>query len=757
MHPATPDTLQDNKPTVHLIDKALQQALAQGPAAIDQQIRCVLAHSQMLALRPSTEVYREKPLSAAHARRLLLVEMAAHDSAQHDPDARETLYADLAQLTDAALRLTLQARLAQAFSPERQGALLREALPHLASTSIVNAGQRARLLLSLARLRIPQQDAASRSGIVTEMMRLARAIENPEGRMRSLIALALHAPPFATQQVYKRALGELAKTRSDLLRGSTISALAARIPVELEADITAAALAIRAPVARAQALTALARALPARSELIGLSLNAIMAIADEEERLDALVSIIPCLSRHDGQPEYSDTLTQALALAVGFTRRLLRARALVTLAPYLTPDLQREALASVHALPSERERALLLSELAPHLPADILIASLAIVHTMREQDARVSSLSVLARYLPDDEGSNARSQTMLDVLAAASNLTHPFERVRALVGLVDILPAHLRDQAYTNAVEAVRLIENEHARARALSLLGQHLPHALLPRILDTAYSLRDPHQRISALASIAARLDVTERTTPVTHLLETVDTLQFAYQRARALTSIVPCLTPDLLPRLVEQARAIHEPHDQASVLLAVAAAQPDDTRAPLVADAWALIAQIEDGYDAASALVSIAPLLPEAARPELEQRMGMVVGGIMDDYDQASAISLLAPLLTDVAPPREAEALPTPEILLTQAIHSALALPQHPARAALLADAVQCWQTLETARQYEVWREVVQRLKALPLADVLLCLSAFIPVISAFAGAHSLPKIAEVLGIQRAKTPEE
>lgn len=741
----TSDIQLESKPTVNPIEKALEQALNQGPAAIDQQIRCILAHSQMLGQRTPGEVYRERPLPAAYARLELLVDFAPHITAGQV----ETLYHDLSQINDTGVRLLLQSRLAKFLSTEQQVALIRDAWKVI--NTIEDLPQRTRILFQLAHLDVPPQDASNRPGIVTEMFRFARSIGNPEGRIRSLTALAVYAPPAAAKRLYERVLAELAKIRNDGLRSTTISSLATRIPNELEADIIAGALAIRAPVARARALTALAQALPDRIELVNLAAEAIAVISEEDERIEALTVFVPCLFGQKDHGEYPQALTAALGIAVDFTRRPLRARALVALAPYLTPDLQQEALAAVHALPNERERATLLGELAPHLPSNMLVASLAVAHSMREQDARVHALSILAHYLPDNQ---ARAQTMLDALAAASNLHNPFERVRALIGLADVLPSHLQDQAYTNAVEATRLIENENARARALSLLGQHLPPTLLPRILDAAYELKDTQQRTNALSTIATRLQPSEQNIPVAHVLEAAAKLPFAYQRARAIISIAPCLTPELMPKAFELAHGITEPHDQASALIALVQRLPPSERVGVIQEAWELIAKIDDGYDRASALVAISPMLPSTLRPELEQHMGMVVGAIMDDYDQASAISLLAPLLTDAIPARESDSLPSTDLLVTQGVFTALSIPYQAARAAVLSESISLWLKLDDSRRYALWREATQRLKSLPLADVLLCLSVLMPVIRVVAGDQYLPKVAQVLGVQHEKT---
>lgn len=768
------------------IDQSLEQALMQGAGAVDQQIRFVLAHSQALGRRALTEQLvdrSDRPISPNNARLTVLVSLVEENNlgAGLNPEQIEQVVADLAQVGDEGLRLLLAAQLAAYRTPQAQAAVLREAWSRLNrfdssdldiglldKTSSENAARdndaqditpalRSRILHYLSLLQVSDPNEGPRSGIIMEMYRIAKSISSAEGRLRSLAALAVNVPLVSSRKIYERVLSDLVKVRNDALRSTTLSALAVRIPAEFEADIIATALAVRSPVTKARALTSLAQALPERTELTALAVETVASIVEEDERIEAFATVVPGLYHHQptaDRHEYPQALTAALTIAINFSKRALRARALVALAPYLTRDLQIEALAVVNGMPNERERAGLLAELAPHLPPVILASSLRSAHTMREQDSRAHVLTVLAHHLPED--AEMRSQTMLDALAAVTNLPNAFERVRGLVALGDILPDHMQNQAFTNAVESARLIENENARARALSLLAAHVSPMLLRRVLEAVYELRDAQQRLNALAVIVARIPPEERDSVLTHMLETGMKLPFAYQRARAVISVAPNLTAAHLDGAFAIANSIHEAHDRASALIALAHVQPPHSRSDTIAEAWTQVGKIEDGYDRASALVAIAPLLPAALRPELEARIGMVVGSIMDDYDQASALCLLAPLLTDTIPPREITPLPSADLLLAQAVFTALRISSQTERARCLAEIAPTWALQDESRRFSLWREATQQLKSLPLADVLLCLSVLMPVVRAIAGDDQLLKVAQVLGIQHRKSDE-
>jgi hypothetical protein len=374
----------------------------------------------------------------------------------------------------------------------------------------------------------------------------------------------------------------------------------------------------------------------------------------------------------------------------------------------------------------------------------MLVASLAVAHTMQEQDARVHALSVLAHYVPD----HAQARTTLDALAAASNLPNPYERVLALVGLFDILPESLQEQAYTHAVETTRLIDNENTRARALSLLSQHLPPHLLARALDLAYQLRDLQQRLNTLVSFVERLDTSKRHEALVKMLECAREMPFEYRLARAIVTLAPHLTVETLPEALALTETLHDAYDKASVYIAFAQNLPRDQRPQYIIKTWTLLRQIDDGYDRASALVAISPFLPDSAQADVLALAHDLIKSIPDEYDKASAITLLAPLL-HITPPTATTPTPLPSRfeVVQAAVVAALDVNQPMFRAQALAECVPLWTILSTSESYNLWQQVAKRLKALPLADVLLCLGTLVQVFRVVATDEQVERITQVL----------
>lgn len=727
------------------IEQALNEAISAGIKTIPEQIHLILAYSQTLTT-DATETtfdapYSEKPLTTAQARLT-----AVRSLIPPSPEQAKNLARAARQSTDAAFRLkTLLALLPSLPKPE-QVATFREVWESVAT--IDDAVARARLYIGLADAAMftALEDAQAHS--LPEIVQLATQINGVDSRVRSMVALSLRLPEAYANQVLAHIFDDINSTPNDGLRASTICALAPQLPPKFASNILTSAEKIRSPGERARAYTALVQSMPTHPDVPLLALKAIAEIVNEDERVEALMTFSPSLEEASQEKGYPYALEEALRVAVGLSRRPLRAKALVALAPHLTLDLQGEALAAVHSLSNEHDRATLLAELAPTLPPEMLVASLAVAHTMREQDARVHALNVLAHYIPVQ----ARSQTILDALAAASNLPHHYERVQALVALLDVLPETLQEQAFTNALETTRLIENENARARALSLLSQHLPAQLLERALDLAYQIQDPQQRLNTLASLSTRAPEAAQQQALQMMLECAAAMPFEYRRARALVSITQHLTPDLIAPVLEMIDTLHDPFDKANSYIALAQNLPPEQRPQVMGKAWALLRKIEDGYDRASALIAITPFLPPPARPELRKMARSVIDSIQDEYDKASALSILVPLLTDDetdAPPPVA--LPTPDILLLHALKTALDIPNQAMRAQLLTECVPLWTRLDPQICYYLWRQYAQRLKTLPLADVLLSLSIIVPVIRVMGGDDALTKIRQLLSTQR------
>lgn len=724
------------------LEQHLRRELDAGATHLRNQIRYLLALSQMVPPPTAPKNYTQKPLTITQARLMTLEDLAG----ALNQEQLEQLVTDIEQIADTGVRLVLLARMALHLPATSYRTVVRDIWNQV--DDIPDPVVRAQVLLEIAPLMTLANDEPATPSALLHIVSYAQSIKNTEARLRSLTALAPQLPYVMSMRMFRRVVDEVKDVPNDGLRAKAIVTLAATLPTDLLKQALLTAQSINAPAERARALTALVRKLPQenQAQLRLQTLDTIDRIESEEERTDALVSFAPCLETEAADDQFPAALKKALAIAVAISRKQVRARALVALAPYLTSDLQGETLAAVHSLDSERDRAMLLAQLAPNLPPELLVASLAVAHTMREQDARVSALSVLAHHVPQ----NARSQTLLDALAAASNLPHHFERVRALVALFDILPQHLLEQALTNALETTRLIDNENARARALNLLGEHLPEKLLLRALQVAQEIQNPQQRLNALLGFIARLPGNKQHEAMFEILGCAQQMPLEYKQARALVSIAPNLSTDMLKEVEAMVDGFDDPFDQISVYIAIIQNMPPEERPPVIQKTWGKINTIEDGYDRASSISALAPHLPETAASDISRAVQAAVSIIEDEYDRASAISILAPLLTDSENDSVA-GLPDSHAAVKHGIEIALAIPIQSLRVDLLRDAINLWVGGgDLERSYRLWQSIILRLVNLPLADVLLCLGALLPLIQEIGDEDALEEVAHILGVR-------
>lgn len=725
------------------LTQSLINTLEAGPAEVLQQIRFMLALSQVTAAAPVPVPVTAPPYSVAEARLVALVEL------RHTLGNTQItqLFRDVDGIDNVGLRLRLLLLLTPHLPVEQRTRTIQDIWGQINQLAD-DPGLRGELLLQMFPLLDQGLDESTQVAVeLSNTVKLAQNIDNAEARVRGLVALAVELPPTMKISLFNHILDEIDATQNDSLRANAINAMTDRLPVEVEARMLKSVRNIVTPHERIRALTALARTISVHNQRVVReeAIKALAQIRNEDDRAEALINFAPHLESASEADGFPQLLEQALGIAVTLSRRHIRAQALVALSPHLTLDLQGEALAAVHSLSNERDRAILLAELAPTLPPNMLVASLAVAHTMREQDARVHALTILAHYAPE----HARSQTVLDALAAASNLPHHYERVTALVNLADVLPEQLLDQAFTNALETTRLIDNASARARALSLLGQHLPPHLLDRALEAAYRIGDVQMRINALTGIVPRVPVDERGPALQAMLDSAAEMTIGYKRSRALVSIAPHLTPALIRDALTIADSLDDAFDRVSAYIALVQNMPPADRPTIVEAAWKLLLKIEDGYDRSSALAAMASLLPHEMNDLLARTAANVIRAIDDEYDQASAITILASVLA------QGEVLTAETRLdrvgvLRAVIQAALATPQQARRVTLMQDACKVWTRCDDEPRYALWQEFAPDIARLPLADTLYMLGVLYPVIKTFVPVNDLKNIAYILGLR-------
>jgi hypothetical protein len=722
------------------LEQSLQAVLAAGSNSIGQQVRYILASAQTIPPAGTSQPSTGEVMTSGEARLLALAQIVESLTETE----RNRLLNEARALPSSAARLDILLYLVRYLPQYTREPILSEIWTSV--RGLVDSAARARVLFHLADLLHALQDEHAAPASLVPVVTAAQAINNAEARIRSLTAIVPHLPHNMRVRMLHRLFDDIDRLHNDRLRGGAVIALAEFLPEEVESRALRSAEFIQTPVERARTLMGLAPHLPPALQLRlrADALDAIQAVMNEDERAEVLIAFAPHLDYVSSKEHFPVLWEQTLAVVNGLSKRPLRARALVALAPHLTAHLLTEALSVVHSLPNEHDRAALLAELAPTLLVEQVVACAGMARAMHSVDARILALTALARRVPEE----LRHQIARDVLSQVMSLSNTYERVTALIALTEILPLELHAEAYTQAFDSVLNIENENARARAMSLLGSRLPSTLLARALEAGEHFSAPNLRISVLSSLTLVLIGESRNEALRHLLDSTQEIQLEYKRARALVSIAPLLSADLLQEVHVLAEELDDPFDRVIVYIAIAQNLPPDQRPPIIAHAWTLIKEIEGGYDSASAIAAISLFLPESLHADLIQIAGSVIGAIRDEYDRASAIGILAPLLLADDHHESTAGLSDSFLALEEGLSAVFDVTNQALRAQLLRKCVTIWMEIGYfAQSYRLWGVVALRLAQLPLADSMLCLSALMPVLYALTGEEGRADIAREL----------
>jgi hypothetical protein len=315
------------------------------------------------------------------------------------------------------------------------------------------------------------------------------------------------------------------------------------------------------------------------------------------------------------------------------------------LLPRLPQALQPEALAAVRAtnLPLwQRARVDALLALAPRLPRQVFLDAAILARETGEMHdqavkAQVRLLVALAPGLPEDllpeafdlAGSLPRQprkeiylayagRTPENRLQEALELIRRVEDERARAEGLAALAQRFPDDELGAVLEAVTRIRSEPERAAAWGGLLPRLPHDLLSTALEAAAQFADPRLRAQLLAALAPRLDAALQA----RLLEAVRREEPENARASLLLSVAPHLDSTRLPEVLELARRLPTIKSRADVLIQIAIELPqDEPRKPaLLAEAFTCASEIvinnigivwADPYQA-TALLRLLPHLP-------------------------------------------------------------------------------------------------------------------------------------------------
>ena len=297
---------------------------------------------------------------------------------------------------------------------------------------------------------------------------------------------------------------------------------------------------------------------------------------------------------------------------------------------------------------------------------------------------RVDVLLSLAPHLDDPLRDRALPSFQQRVLDGVQAIGDAASRMRALGALIANLPPQLQADAVALAFDAAACsIENEVARAAALSVLPPHLPAEFHARLLSIAHELEAPDARAllvgrmipylpqelqseallaalnaveqinggdartAALIALASNIDAVGPLVDVPEGLQQAIMVTFTIEReddrARAFAALAPYLSPELLAEALHAVKTIRDDYDCARTLTKLASHLPGD----LQVAAYAIAQDLESAEARAMALAAIAPYLSVAARLQALTDALAAALAVPRRYDRVVVLVDLAPHL--------------------------------------------------------------------------------------------------------------
>lgn len=365
---------------------------------------------------------------------------------------------------------------------------------------------------------------------------------------------------------------------------------------------------------------------------------------------------------HAGEPaaQPEEPVEEVFRRILQIDSHTARAQALAELLPRLPQALLPEALAAAREIdlpPWQRTRVDALLALAPRLPREVFQEATLLTRGAGEKvdlamKAQARLLAALARDLPGDLLAEAfelaaslprqprkeiylayAGRTPDNYLHKALELIRRVEDENARAEGLAALAQRFPDDELGAVLEAVTRLRSEPERAAAWGGLLPRLPHGLVSTALEAAAQFADPRLRAQLLAALAPRLDAALQA----RLLEAVRREEPENARASLLLSVAPHLDSTRLPEALEMAHQLTTRKFCADVLTQIAIELPQDAphRSTLLAESYACANEIvinsigiiwADPYQA-TALLRLLPYLPSEQQAQMLEKIGEII----------------------------------------------------------------------------------------------------------------------------------
>ncbi len=381
-------------------------------------------------------------------------------------------------------------------------------------------------------------------------------------------------------------------------------------------------------------------------------------MADVQHLKETLTKLLllTSLAEKDLPSDYQATIQFIWKKVDGISDPVARTQTLYRLAPLLSqiegdlpiPSPLMNIVTLAQRIPDAESRLRSLTKLAPHLPYAIGIRLLHDVlgelASSQNDTLRLKTLLSLAEELPDELQAQA--------LQIAGEIQDPSSRAQVLTALAQYMEhsdfeARLRE----SALDAIRAIQREEARAEALIAFAPHLVDAsekdrfpeILEKALDIAIGIGKRHVRARVLVALAPYL-----TTDLQgEALAAVHSLSSERERAILLAKLAPTLPSNMLVASLAVAHTMIERDSRVQALTALAHHVPDHAREQTIADALNSASSLSHDLERVTAIVGLFDLLtPQLMEETLKQTLN-TTAEIKKESARARAIVLLSPHL--------------------------------------------------------------------------------------------------------------
>ncbi len=487
--------------------------------------------------------------------------------------------------------------------------------------------------------------------LLEEALSIARSIDFPHARTRSLAALAAFMSPVKREEIAREAL-ECALLRSASWGADTLMNLAPLLSGPLLTQALAEAKRISDSHTRIQVLVDLIPNLPVpdKQETSRDAVVDARAIERADLRAETLARLSTCVP----PAEREAMLQEALHAANDEDDPYHACRAYVAMLPYLPDALIGEAgIGALNALQrlkisgnfaSWGDR--ILREIAPALPRLSPDERLAAYHLAREisdDQRRAHTLSELAPLFPqpfcEDAFAEAFSivgrgnypyqiivwknkalfqpdetpdRKMLLAFLEENQHSGELERwVREASILLQRLPVEVSKSILLRALNSLRVIDDEKERAELLIAFLPRLPKPLLEDVLIEARAVNLIDLRFASMMALAQRFSPKQRLEIQAEALGIISAIDDEGDRARALVEVLPYVLKPLQQKAFELILTISF-QSQRAELLALGALYLKKVRQ----EAITILSSIEDVSERARWLIDLVPYLPMRLR---------------------------------------------------------------------------------------------------------------------------------------------